>query len=353
VRLALATSVAALAAALAAAPAAAVTNTQIPGLQVALAAKGHYRGPIDGIAGPQTAKAVRDFQRSAGLTVDGLAGPRTRAALGRLGRPLFGSRVLRQGAIGWDVSVLQFLLARRGAGHPRLNGNFGPRTRAAVLAFQRRRGLTRDGVVGPLTRAALLGLKPPARRRAPRVRYTVRPGDTLAGIADRYGSSVSRLARANRIRTPNLIVIGTRLIIPNPAPRPAIAARNAWVQRLIDRWAAYYGVDVHLARALAWMESGYQPTIVSSVGAWGVMQVTPATWAFVESVLIGFPVRRTTDGNVRVGVAYLRHLLREFGGNERKALAAYYQGPAAVRRDGIYPESRRFVANVLALRTRL
>jgi peptidoglycan hydrolase-like protein with peptidoglycan-binding domain len=343
----------ALAAAVAAGPASAVTNPQIPGLQVALAAKGLYRGPIDGIAGPLTAAAVRDFQRSSGLTVDGLAGPRTRRALGRLGRPLFGSRTLSRRAIGWDVSVLQFLLVRRGAPAPRLNGNFGARTQASVLAFQRRAGLPQDGVVGPLTRAALLGVKPRARPKVLRVRYTVRPGDTLAAIAARYGSSVARLARANRIRTPNLIVIGTRLTIPNPAPRPGSAASNAAVQALIDRWAAHYGVDRHLARALAWMESGYQPAIVSPVGAWGVMQVTPATWAFVESVLIGFPVARTTDGNVRVGIAYLRHLLREFSGNERKALAGYYQGPAAVRRDGIYPESRRFVANVQALKARL
>jgi soluble lytic murein transglycosylase-like protein len=183
--------------------------------------------------------------------------------------------------------------------------------------------------------------------------YRVREGDTLAGIAARYGSTVSKLARANRLRSPNLIVVGARLVIPNPAPRAGANADAAAVRALIDRWAAHYGVDPSLARALAWMESGFQPRIVSSVGAWGVMQVTPATWDFVTSVLIGFPVARTTDGNVRVGVAYLRHLLREFGGNERLALAAYYQGPAAVRARGLLPESRSFVADVLALKSRM
>lgn len=344
-----------LAAALVAEPASGFTNPQIPGLQVALQARGLYRGPIDGVAGPLTAQAVRDFQRSKRLRVDGLAGPRTRKALGRLGRPLFGSRTLARGTVGWDVSVLQFLLARRGAAPPRLNGNFGAGTQAAVVRFQRRSGLAQDGVVGPVTRAALLGRKLPGRAqtRPPRLVYRVREGDTLAGIAARYGSSVGKLARVNRLRSPNVILIGARLMIPNPAPRPSANASAAVVRALIDRWAAHYGVEPRLARALAWMESGFQPTIVSPVGAWGVMQITPATWNFVTSVLIGFPVARTTDGNVRVGVAYLRHLLREFGGNERLALAAYYQGPAAVRARGLFVESRAFVADVLALKTRM
>jgi soluble lytic murein transglycosylase-like protein len=347
--------VAVLAAALVAEPSSAVTNPQIPGLQVALQARGFYRGPIDGVAGPLTARAVRDFQRSKQLEVDGLAGPRTRRALGRLGRPLFGSRTLARGTVGWDVSVLQFLLARRGAAPPRLNGNFGAGTYAAVVRFQRRTGLAEDGIVGRVTRAALLGQKIPgrARSRPPSLVYRVREGDTLAGIATRYGSSVRKLARVNRLRSPNVIVIGARLLIPNPAPRVRANASAAAVRGLIDRWSAHYGVDARLARALGWMESGFQPAIVSPVGAWGVMQVTPATWDFVTSVLIGFPVARTTDGNVRVGVAYLRHLLREFAGDERLALAGYYQGPAAVRKRGLLPESLEFVADVLALKSRM
>jgi hypothetical protein len=83
------------------------------------------------------------------------------------------------------------------------------------------------------------------------------------------------------------------------------------------------------------------------------MQVIPATRDFVELFVIGQRVPRTTDGDVRIGVAYLDHLLREFKGNVRRALGAYYQGPAAVRKYGLYPETRRFVANVLALRGRV
>src|SRR5437762_3139302 len=83
-------------------------------LQVALRAHGTYSGTIDGIAGPRTIAGVRAVQRRAGLAVDGLAGPRTRRALGRLGRPPYGSRTLRRGRVGWDVAVLQFLLETHG-----------------------------------------------------------------------------------------------------------------------------------------------------------------------------------------------------------------------------------------------
>ena len=98
------------------------------------------------------------------------------------------------------------------------------------------------------------------------------------------------------------------------------------------------------------MESGFQTDLTSSVGAWGVMQITPGTWGYVETSLIGHRVPRTASGNIHVGVAYLSELLREFGGNERRALAAWYQGPASVRERGAIRETKIYVANVLALR---
>jgi soluble lytic murein transglycosylase-like protein len=54
---------------------------------------------------------------------------------------------------------------------------------------------------------------------------------------------------------------------------------------------------------------------------------------------------------VRVGLLFLRHLLQTFG-DTRKALAAWYTGPARVRRYGIGPRGRWFAADVLALRRR-
>ena len=67
------------------------------------------------------------------------------------------------------------------------------------------------------------------------------------------------------------------------------------------------------------------------------MQVTPATWDYVEVVLVGRKIPHTLSGNVQVGVAYLRQLLREFGGDTRLALAGYVQGPRSVRTRGPRP----------------
>ena len=56
--------------------------------------------------------------------------------------------------------------------------------------------------------------------------YVVRPGDTLSGIAQRYGLMLSTLARANRIPPPYLIRVGQRLVIPQrPRGTPAMVSR--------------------------------------------------------------------------------------------------------------------------------
>jgi peptidoglycan hydrolase-like protein with peptidoglycan-binding domain len=284
-----------------AAPAQGVPAPNVAGAQVALRSYGFYAGPIDGIRGRQTKRAVRAFQRRHGLRADGDVGPRTRAELGRLGRPLFGRRLIRRGMVGWDVSVLQFMLERRGAGPRGIDGFFGPNTHGAVRRFQARRGLVVDGLVGRATRHALTGKA--------------------------HGRESSKSSRSR-------------------------GASRAEVRRMLGRWARRYGVNPSLARAVAWMESGFQWNVRSSAGAWGVMQVIPATWRFVEDVLLGRDVRRTARGNIRVGIVYLRYLVREFDGSRRLALAAYYQGPRAVRRHGLYPETRVYVRTVFSLRQR-
>jgi Putative peptidoglycan binding domain/Transglycosylase SLT domain len=273
-------------------------NPQAAGLQVALRAYGLYAGPIDGIAGPATKRGVEQFQRRVGLRADGVAGPATRRAFGPLGRPLFGRRTLDRGEFGWDVSVLQFLLARRGELVP-VSGYFDARTEHAVRHFQRARHLAVDGIAGQRTLAAF-------RHRAP--------------------------------------------VAVHPVLVSAVTATPAGeVRGLLDYWAGHYGVARQLVRALAWMESGFQTNLTSNAGAWGVMQILPPTWRYVETVLLGRKVPHTASGNIRVGVLFLRQLLREFNGDERLALAGWYQGPASVRKRGLLHETKVFVANVKAL----
>ena len=151
-----------------------------------------------------------------------------------------------------------------------------------------------------------------------------------------------------------VIVPGQRLALPVGArTRGAIiagppASRDS-VREAIDYWSRVYGVDPALARALAWMESGFQQDVVSSVGAIGVMQLLPETWEFVDTVLLGVRTPRNYHGNVRAGVRYLRWQLDEFDGNVRVALAGWYQGARAVREIGLYDDTRLFVRVVLAL----
>ena len=329
-------------------------DPEIAALQVSLRSKGMYFGKIDGVAGPMTAKGLRAFQRAAGLPVTGELGPRTRARLGALGRPLVARRVLVQGTYGWDVSSLQFLLAR--AGHLRLldvDGHFGATTKAGLVRFQRTRRLAADGIAGPATLTAFgRGRQTPVLAQATRstASYVVRPGDTLTEIAAKHKTTVRALAAANNLESVNLVVEGAKLRLPAAVTSgAALELSRSTVRSHIDKWAAHYGISDSLARALAWQESGFQTNVTSSTGAWGPMQIMPATWAFVETVLLGRTVPRTGEGGVEVGMTLLNHLLDRFNGDQRLALAAWYQGEKAVREHGVYAETKTFVANVLAL----
>jgi soluble lytic murein transglycosylase-like protein len=336
----------------------AALNPQHAGLQVALRAQGLYLGPIDAVIGPKTVAAVRAFQRVHSLRVTGIADLRTRRALGPLGTPLFGSRTLSRGKFGWDVAVLQFLLVKHGVRVP-VNAYMDPPTVRGVRHYQSAMHLRADGVAGPATFAALgLQTHVPVKtvQAPPLLRYVVKPGDSLTAIARTHGTSLSRLAHVNGLNPAKPLLIGVHLRIPaavHLTPTAVSATNAASVRDSLDRWSAHYGVDRSLARALAWMESGYNNSVVSSVGAQGVMQLLPTTWDYVERSLIGRKVAHDADGNVHVGMAYLSHLLHAFNGNERLALAAWYQGERATKAVGPYKVSKAFVADVLALKQRM
>src|SRR6184192_2119099 len=95
-------------------PQASAADAGVAALQVGLHARGLYDGPIDGIEGPATQKAIRHLQARARITVDGVVGPKTRRALGRFAKHRLGSRMLRLERKGWDVAALQFALAKHG-----------------------------------------------------------------------------------------------------------------------------------------------------------------------------------------------------------------------------------------------
>jgi soluble lytic murein transglycosylase-like protein len=328
-------------------PSGLAASPSIAALQVGLRAHGLNPGPVDGLRGPQTTSALVSFQTRHGLRASGKLDAMTRRALGTRGRPLLGSRELSIGTVGWDVAVLEFLLRRFGLAAARVDGRFAGDTAAALSRFQSRRGLVADGIAGPNTYRALT-------TKAPTRWHVVASGESFFSIAARYRVSPWRLAQRNEIPLTSVIVPGQRLALPSGARlrSPTSTPRQATgdgVRAAIDYWSRVYGVDPRLARALAWMESGFRQDVVSSVGAIGVMQLLPETWEFVDTVLLGVRTPRDYRGNVRAGVRYLRWQLDQFRGDRRLALAGWYQGARAVRERGVYRESEEFARIVLAL----
>jgi LysM repeat protein len=200
--------------------------------------------------------------------------------------------------------------------------------------------------------------------------YTVRAGDSLSAIAATAGVSMQQLAWMNGLDPDEYLLTGTVLKLPtgaqapsNPAPAPAqtvvpAAAPNPTNERVtsdqIAQVAAQHGVPSGLANAIAWQESGFNNSMVSSANARGVMQIMPGTWDWVNRSLAGGnPLNpNSAIDNVRGGVLYLRQLLNDFGGDQNLAAAAYYQGEGAVKSSGLYPETQEYVNSVSALRSR-
>ncbi|HLI57699.1 MAG TPA: LysM peptidoglycan-binding domain-containing protein [Actinomycetota bacterium] len=189
------------------------------------------------------------------------------------------------------------------------------------------------------------GAGPPAPvvTRPATTQHVVTPGETLSGIAASYGVSVQTLTASNQLSDPNLLTSGESLTIPVPLPPESVAG-------LLVHYAQVYGVKPGLVEGLAWQESGWQQRVVSDVKAVGVMQLLPGTAAFVGTYLIGQPVdpAKLTD-NIQAGVAFLSYLLKQAGGNTALAVAGYYQGLTSVMARGMYNDTKRYVADVLAL----
>jgi soluble lytic murein transglycosylase-like protein len=200
--------------------------------------------------------------------------------------------------------------------------------------------------------------------------YTVRPGDSLSAIAVTARVPMSAIAAMNGLDPNAVLISGTVIKLPTGSPAPAGAAQPAPATTRVPQAAPYAssgrvssadiaavaarnGVPASLASAIAWQESGFNNAMVSGANARGVMQVMPGTWNWVQANL----ARRHLDpnsaiDNVGAGVLYLGHLLQQTGGDPALAAAGYYQGIGSVRAIGMLPETKRYVANVMALRAR-
>ncbi|MBO5651469.1 MAG: lytic transglycosylase domain-containing protein [Selenomonas sp.] len=113
---------------------------------------------------------------------------------------------------------------------------------------------------------------------------------------------------------------------------------------LIEAAARKYKVDPKLVAAVAEVESNGNQEAVSSAGAIGVMQLMPDTAASLGVD----PYNK--QQNIEGGAKYLRQMLDTFGGDTKKAVAAYNAGPGAVKDYGgvpPYKETQNYVNKVL------
>ncbi len=198
-------------------------------------------------------------------------------------------------------------------------------------------------------------------------RHVVARGETLSELAAHLGVSTADLARANRLADPNRIRAGQRLVVPGQARSGKGRARVpddlrrrperlAMMSRL-DAAARRHGVPADLFKAVTWMESGWQNDKVSSTNARGIGQLMPDTVTFVNDRLLrrrgGRRLDpRRPDDNIAMSARFLRYLLDQTGGDVQRAVAAYYQGLASVRREGPLPVTKEYVRSVLALRAK-
>ncbi len=196
--------------------------------------------------------------------------------------------------------------------------------------------------------------------------YTVSPGDSLSVIAKSIGISTADLVEMNGLTNADVIKVGQTLQLPAgssvSALSPTVSYKRlpsklmAAPERLnllpsFERWSAHYGVDPALLMSVAYRESGWQTDVVSSSGAVGVGQIMPKTGEWIAADLIGEPGldRWNADDNIRMSAKYLSWLSGYMGSTDL-ALAAYYQGPGAVRAVGLYDDTVEYVDNVNALR---
>ncbi|MCH6470646.1 LysM peptidoglycan-binding domain-containing protein [Sinomonas terrae] len=238
--------------------------------------------------------------------------------------------------------------------------------------------------VAPAAAVAPAAVSPSAAPQ-PGGSYTIRPGDTLYGVAARLKVSLGDLLSANGLSLSSVIYAGRSLKLPGGAPVVAAASAapakplvgdsflgfkypdavvssanenkrilNAspvptrdQMKQIVADTARTMGVDPVLAQSLAYQESGFNQRAVSPANAIGVMQLVPssADWA---SGLVGRKLNPLDPrDNATAGIAILRALL-DAGPSQDAAIAGYCQGQTSVAKRGMFDDTKAYVKAVTA-----
>ncbi len=121
---------------------------EVKDLQEALKALGFNPGPVDGVFGAATEKAVKAFQTSVGIHADGIVGRITWLNIDEADQS---EPVLRKGSKGLPVRRLQSRMTAAKFDTGGVDGRFGAKTEKAVKELQEQAALEIDGIVGPAT----------------------------------------------------------------------------------------------------------------------------------------------------------------------------------------------------------
>lgn len=129
-----------------------------------------------------------------------------------------------------------------------------------------------------------------------------------------------------------------QLSVVSTKPVPRVTADD------IEKVAKEYGVPADLAVAVAHIESRNDPLATSKKGAQGIMQLMPDT-----AKRYGVTDSYDAEQNIRGGVQYLRDLMKQFGGDRDKVLAAYNWGEGHVAKGKEPPaETKQYISDVNA-----
>ncbi|MGO3509211.1 lytic transglycosylase domain-containing protein [Glutamicibacter arilaitensis] len=225
--------------------------------------------------------------------------------------------------------------------------------------------------------------KSTAKPKAKTSTYTVKSGDTLSGIATSHDMKLASLLNLNPdYSASSPLKIGAKLKVSGSSVAPSGQVKKQKIgntfagrtyadhvvkdansnkdyldstsvpsrgemQALIRSTAKSMGVDPALALAHAYQESGFNMRAVSPANAVGAMQVLPSTGDWIASVIgQDLNVLNPRD-NVVAGVAVIAYNLDNTD-NLDDAIASYYQGLAGVRNNGMYEDTKHYVASIKA-----
>ena len=255
------------------------------------------------------------------------------------------------------------------------------RTKTSLATVYSLNRLNARSVIHPGQVLKVRGATPAATRPAGTAAYKVRAGDTLSGIATKHSVTLAALLKTNRLSAASVIYPGQRLKVPakpaKAAPsansfagrtypssivnaanrnRAALAHRavpsRSQTKAMIVATARRHGVDPKLALAIGWQESGWNQRQVSVANAIGVMQVIPSSGQWASEMAGRKLDLLKTQDNITAGVVILRSLTRS-AANLDQAIAGYYQGLYSVQHNGMYADTKVYVASIKAHRGRM